>query len=198
MKVGPRDDMRRLAHDVHIQVLLLHWAVHRLAERQSTPGDHGIEKVEEDFVSYCEQNKQALDFRLDRGLSLIGVVYFLIVSSMEVASRLDAQDKKIVEDEVEKSIGGYDIVKNSVTITSMQPLKSGDSVSTWTLVKRLRNSLSHARYEYVPESGMVQFEDFWNAKKTAKFEMNAFCLYDFAYKFGVGFCRANQKINGKP
>lgn len=190
--------MQRLAHDVHIQILLLHWAIHRLTERKSTPGDHRVEKFEKDFIHYCRQHKQDLDFRFDRGISLVGIVYFIIVSSMEVASRLDACDPQIIKDEVEKSIGEYAEISKYLTKAHIDPLKDEADVNTWTLVKRLRNSLSHARYKYVPESGMVQFEDYWNGKRTAKFEMSAFCLYNLAYKFGVGFCKANQRINRNP
>ena len=177
------DDFKRYCLKAHGQVLLLHWITNHLGERQRS-GNPALDAIERDFKVYGKTHGQSVDYRFDRGDDLLVFTQSLVVGGVESVERIGCETTKIeIKEFVKERLNCFDGVWSSGIL---EPEREGEDVTTWTLARRLRNSLSHFRYEYEVETGTIRIMDVrhGNGQQTADFKMTLFNVLDFSYRFG--------------
>lgn len=186
-------DFEDFTQKAHLQILLLHWITERLAERQSNK-DYSINAIEADFHQHCKKFNHNVDFRFDRGDTILMLTYPIFVAGVEAIGRHSRSDDIIQV--IQSRLGSYAEVQScfQIKIDVMEHLKGEQEQSTWTILRRIRNSLSHFRYEYLPYDGTISLSDRHNGKETARFSMPLMTMLDLAYRFGHSCCLAGQSL----
>jgi len=165
-------------------MLLLEWITTRLAARQKS-GDDRIDAIEDDFKQHLKTMEFQLDFRFDRGEGLLILAQPIIVNGVEVVDRSPHKDEiiKCLERPLTEIVESQNPLGPPYE-EQINPVPSYDNYPMWSKAKRLRNSLSHSRYEYDP-AGFIEFTDFHNNKQTAQFRCSVFYTMQFAYVFAL-------------
>ena len=183
-------DFKRYCENAHLQVTFLGWVTARLRSRQDYESSKGgssdtaraITAIEEDFRQFCKEYKQITNFRFDRGDALLILATPLIVGGVESIDKIDSNnDKDNIISYIEDSLHCFQHFIGKAKI--LEP-KGEKQPGVWTLIRRLRNSLSHFRYEYNPNTGEIQFQDFHGDKKTMDLTMPLMSVLNIAYRFG--------------
>lgn len=192
------EDFKRYCGKAHEQMLILLWVTQRLKSRQDDENSdvaHAVSAIEQDFIEWGLEFRQRIDFRFDKGDGLLILASPLIVGGVESIRRIDVEhDRDNIINYLDNQLD--DFLRPMINIaTTLEPYHGEPRPSNWTLVRRLRNSLSHFRYEYDPDSGDIRFEDFNNqGAQTMNLTIPLISVLDLAYRFGresVGWAQRN-------
>lgn len=185
---------------VHNDMMLLFWITSLAAKRQQLPNSdeaRGLDSAEENFRVFCQTYDQNSDFRVDRVNSLLGITNSIIVDLSESRKKLGPVDRNKFDQRFANKFGSYDAQceKFKIRIKLMNGENSQDrsQMTAFTILTRIRNSLSHGRYE-TEDSGITFRDQMRDGSPTAEFHIPAFNFLNYAYQVSCAFLYSLQEL----
>lgn len=180
--------------NARLQILFLEWTIIHFNSRRQT-GNAAIDQIEADFDKHIKSRGQTADkkFRFDDGDFLLILAQPILTASVESIVR-HSQSKDIISG-ICSDIGDYDsfVKQFDVVVNKLEPIPKENSCTTWTFLKRIRNSIAHFRHEYSPD-GNVTFKDYASGKETANFSMSGGQVLRLAYGVGLACLKVQEEL----
>jgi len=200
MSTAPAEELQEAWSRIRADHLLLFWFLDRAKGRQEDPDSaaarmlNGLEESLRDFGKSYGQN---VNWKVDRAYSLRAFVYSIIVDGVGIVNRLGKSKRDSLIQKLEAALGKYDCLINDcgIRVSLLEPYEKRPKPSSYDLIRRMRNSLSHGRYRYCDSTNEYCFRDRDERAKqdTAKFFMPPMSVYKITFNFGIELLRAAEK-----
>lgn len=185
---------------LHGDILLLLWIIELLRNSKEHPiSDEAINlnAVEKHFRDFCASMNQTTDFRFDRLGGLMCLITSITVGLFETRKALHQNDQKTVDEEFTKIFGCYetqiDRFKIDVTLMNSEIKEDREQKTALTILHRVRNSLSHGRYE-INDKEIIVKDQTSSGEQTADFRFEHFYFLDYAYSASHALLKTFQQL----